>query len=482
MDVVLVNPNATKMYDNLAHDLMAKEPPIWCLMLASNILKNRHTVQIIDAHANNYDPATCAAKITDINPKLVVIVVYGHNPSASTQLMPYTKELVQQLGGSIKVLLVGGHIAALPRKSLLETKADYCCTGEGPITIAALLNGVDITNVPGLIYINRFGDTCSSRCTAALIENLDEVYPSLPWHLLDMTKYRAHNWHCFENPDTINSYASIYTSLGCPMSCSFCCIQAPFKEGEYTRGMTRPSYRTFSADWVLREIDVLHKKYGIKNIKIADELFVMDTKRINDICDGLIKRNYNINFWAYARLDTLNEELTKKLIKAGIKWFAIGIESGSEVVLADVNKKSSLDKIKKGVKILQDTGAYICANYIFGLPEDNYKTMQATLDMAIDINAEWANFNCAMAYPGSKLYEDTPKENLPESWEGYTQYSKYSKPLPTKHLSGEKVVKFRDKAFNIYFRNPDYLNMIKDKFGETIFENVKQLTQRELNR
>ena len=107
--------------------------------------------------------------------------------------------------------------------------------------------------------------------------------PGVAWDLLPMTRYRAHNWHCFGDLER-EPYAAIYTTLGCPYHCSFCCIQAPFKAGEQMMGLRADanSYRFWTpAQVVLEEIDLLVNKYGVRNIKFADEMFVLNQRHVS---------------------------------------------------------------------------------------------------------------------------------------------------------------------------------------------------------
>jgi radical SAM superfamily enzyme YgiQ (UPF0313 family) len=126
----------------------------------------------------------------------------------------------------------------------------------------------------------------------------------------------------------------------------------------------------------------------------------------------------------------------------------------------------------------------VIGNYIFGLPEDDLQSMQATLDLALELNCEFANFYSAMAYPGSQLYNLAVKEGwpLPEKWSGYSQHSYDALPLPTKYLSGPEVLRFRDHAFNAYFNNARYLGMIADNFGVETAQHLKRMTGYKLER
>jgi radical SAM superfamily enzyme YgiQ (UPF0313 family) len=191
-----------------------------------------------------------------------------------------------------------------------------------------------------------------------------------------------------------------------------------------------------------------------------------------------------LNIWAYARVDTVNEGLMKKMKKAGINWVAFGIESGSKNVREGVTKRFSQETIRKAIEITQAADIYIMGNFIFGLPEDNMDTMQETLNMAKELNLEYINFYTAMAYPGSQLYFDAIQKGikLPEQWHGYSQYGADTLPMPTRYLSAAEVLRFRDYAFKDYFSNPTYLEMIREKFGSGVEEHIKEMLKHEIHR
>ena len=134
-------------------------------------------------------------------------------------------------------------------------------------------------------------------------------------------------------------------------------------------------------------------------------------------------------------------------------------------------------------------GFYVGANYIFGLPDDNEDSMKETLDLSIKINREWANFYSAMAYPGSHLYPMAKGKGwmLPDNksgpgWIGYSQHAYETLPLRTEHIKGSQVLDFRDKAFDVYFNNSDYLSMITKTFGKETAKHISKMTIHKLRR
>ena len=492
IDVLFVTPpSRLEVYQKLAGEYAAIEPPVWSTLIAKYLIRKDYSVKILDAEAEFLTHEETADRIVSENPKLIVYMIYGQQPSASTQCMPAgrkTAQLVREkTNGELLSIVVGTHASALPRRTLNEEPYDFVCNGEGPITVEKLLKNIkdnkkNYENIPGLWY--KQNNEVKGNKNAKLFENLDDDLPGQAWELLDLSKYKAHNWHTFNNLESRNKYASLQTSLGCPFKCTFCCINAPFE---------RNTIRFWSPKHIIKEIKFLIEKHGIYNIKIPDEMFVLNPKQVSGICDEILKEglgNY-LNFWAYARIDTLNDnEMLKKMQKSGFKWLALGIESSSEHVRDGVTKgRFDNFDIEEIVNKVRDMGFYVGANYIFGLPDDDQESMQQTLDLSIRINSEWANFYSAMAYPGSQLYPmaikkkwKLPDNNNGPGWIGYSQHAYETLPLPTEKIKGSQVLDFRDKAFDIYFKNSDYLKMIENTFGNKARLHIEKMSEHKIKR
>src|SRR5579864_7482581 len=326
MDLVLINPNSrAQVYQSLGTNLAAIENPVWAGLMATFCRNRDLAVEIIDAEAEGLTASAVAERVHYLKPVLAAVVVYGHQPSASTQIMTAAGQIctaINELSAEQPVLLIGGHVAALPERTLREENADYVAAGEGLYTLVSLIEALktpcpDFAKVPGLWY-RKDGKICRTA-DKPLVTTLDTEMPGQAWDLLPMNRYRAHNWHCLGGLER-QPYAAIYTTLGCPYHCSFCCIQAPFKSGEKAAGIkdSTNSYRYWSPDAVIAQIDLLVNKYGVKNIKIADEMFVLNRKHVLGICDRIIERGYNLNIWAYTRIDTVKDDMLDKLKRAGV--------------------------------------------------------------------------------------------------------------------------------------------------------------------
>jgi radical SAM superfamily enzyme YgiQ (UPF0313 family) len=492
-DLVLVNPGSrARIYQSLGNRLTAVENPVWAGLIATFVRAQGFSVEIVDAEADELSPDQAADRVKRLSPVLAAIVVYGHQPSASTQNMTGASALataIKNADGDLPLLMLGGHVASLPERTLADEACDFVSSDEGLHTIVDLLQAFktnpnpDLSHVHGLVYRDHGHPVRNTA--ASLVKDLDIDMPGVAWDLLPMTRYRAHNWHCFGDLER-EPYAAIYTTLGCPYRCSFCCIQAPFKAGEHMMGLRAEanSYRFWSPERVVQEIDLLVNTYGVRNIKFADEMFVLNQRHVIGICDLLIQRGYNLNIWAYARVDTVKDNMLEKLKRAGFNWLALGIEAADDRVLTDVDKRYAIGEVFDTVRRIKDAGINIIGNYIFGLPEDTHQTMQGTLDLALELNCEFANFYSAMAYPGSPLYEEAVRNGwqLPDAWSGYSQHSVDTLPLPTRHISAGEVLCFRDRAFDTYFRHEPYLKMIEQKFGEATVAHIREMTSHKLER
>lgn len=476
LDILFVNPgDRRQIYQDLGDEFCAIEPPVFAGLFATYAKQHGLSCAILDVPALGLSAAEAADRIEQYDPTLVALVVYGFQPSASTQNMTAAGRIaaaVKERNPGRKVLMTGTHPAALPERTLREEQVDFVVDLEGPATIAhtaaALKDGARRFSKIGSLWW-KDGDTVVRPLFAEpLLQNLDGEMPGIAWDLLDMTRYRSHNWHAFADIHNRTPYAAIHTSLGCPYKCNFCCINAPFGGS---------SYRRWSPETVVREIDLLVERYGVTNIKFVDEMFVLHPRHVLGICDLLATRDYKVNIWAYARIDTVKDEFLEKLKAAGINWLCLGIEAANSTVRDGADKEFSDESIIETCRRIQGHGINILANYIFGLPQDTHAGMQQTLDMALEINAEFANFYAAMAYPGSALYRlalDNGYE-LPAEWHHYSQHAYDTRPLRNEHLTAAEILQFRDQAWQAYFSNPGYLELVQRRFGSDVVDHIARM-------
>lgn len=484
MDLLLINVGGTKrqVYQDLSKDFSACEPPFWAALTAGYLRRHGFRVDILDANVLNLDIRETAEEIARREARFNDIVVYSQQANTCTPVMTAVGELcraIKAIDPKISVVLSGWHPSALPERTLREEACDMVIQGEGFYTLRALLEGQPIEKIRGLW--GRSNGTILHTERAPNVEDLTAELPEVAWDLLPLRsgKYRAFNWMCLQDLSSRNHYAGMFTSLGCPYHCTFCAIHATFGERRI---------RYWSPEWALRQLDILAREYGVKNINLIDELFVFNPKHYRPIAEGLLRREYRLNFCAFARVDRVDampKEELRLLKQAGFNWFKLGIESVSVTVLQRAKKgRYNREVIRRVVDKIHEAGIDLCANFIFGLPGDTMESMQENLDFAMELNCAFPSFFCAMAPPGSELYDEAVRKGipLPEKWVGYAQQGYEFLPLPTETLTAAQVLRFRDEAFYKYFTNPRYLESIERKFGRDAREHVEAMTRIRLKR
>ena len=205
------------------------------------------------------------------------------------------------------------------------------------------------------------------------------------------------------------------------------------------------------------------------------------------IVNYLAEKNYGFNIWAYARIDTVKNDDLELFKKAGINWLCLGIEAANRNVRLEISKGSFKDtKVDEIVESVQKAGISVLGNYIFGFPYDDMETMQQTLDLALKLKTEHANFYACTALPGSSLYYEAKKKGwyVPEypNYEEFAFLSYDHHPLPTNSCSPQEVLGFRDKAWDTYFSNNEFHQVVKDKFGAKALSNLTSMAGIKLKR
>ena len=318
------------------------------------------------------------------------------------------------------------------------------------------------------------------------ITNLDEELPGYAWDLVDLTKYRSHFWHSNFLYEQRTPFASIYTSLGCTFGCSFCMINIVNRTsyaGEISSADSK-GMRHWSPEFILKEFEKLWE-LGVRTLRLTDEMFFLNKKYYVPILEGLIKRGLKFNLWAYARVDTVRQDQLELFKKAGVNWLCLGIESANQEVRLEIDKgRFRKINIREVVQQIKDAGIAVLGNYIFGFPEDNFYTMNETLNLALELNCEHTNFYCATALPGSPLYLQAKRYgwDLPQTYEEFAFLSYEHKPLQTKYLSAAQVLRFRDDAWHRVFNDPPFHQLVKNRFGQEALDNVKDLSKIKLQR
>ena len=498
----LVTKSSKKTYQKLSQTYSAIEPPTWALLLAESTRSVGFKVNILDANAENLSEEEILKRIRDVSPKLICLVVYGQNVNAGTTNMSGAIHTSEYLKKSITtpISIIGSHVQALPLETLKTEKSiDFVFTNEGVYSLRNLLklndfSPMSLSRIKGIAFRNENQLIINEPEKVVPNEKMDIDLPGYAWDLLPyktkpLDLYRAPMWHAEYDFEKRTPYASLQTSLGCQFGCNFCMINILNRDDKDEIGVASnySKMRFWTTNFIIKEFDKLIKM-GVKTIRIVDEMFLLNPKYYVPLCEQLAERNKDdsLRIWSYSRIDTVKRPEILKLVRsAGIKWLALGIESGEKSVRLEVDKGKFEDvDVRKVIQKVHEADINVMANYIFGLPGDTKETVKKTFDLSLELcTAGWNTYG-AMALPGSFLYKKALDEGkqLPDTYEGFSFHSYETLPLSTEKLSAKEIITLRDEAFNQYHNHKPFLNLIEKKFGKEAANNIVDMTKIKLKR
>jgi len=392
MEVLFINPPVDHEVIKKEYSFEAYMPPLGLLYLASSLEKNGHRVKLIDFVAEQYTVEKLKNEISKVD--FIGITVTSHMATSVAKVTNLIKSFYPN-----KTVIIGGPHCTIQCKEVLnEIKADIAVVGDGEeviLEIVDALNGKkDLSEVHGIFY--RKKGKIKEGLPSKEIEDLDSLYfPAR--HLIKDYTY---------GKDTISGVTyfargkitTIMTTRGCPFNCRFCVSKSIFKK-----------YRLRSAENVVKELEEISKEYD--SVFAVDDNFLMDTKRAHKIMDLLIEKKLDLDIWVSGvRVTDADEELFKKMKKAGVKSLEFGIESGNQEVLNYYNKKITLKQVEKAIRLSKKIGFLTIGNFILGAPIETDKHINDTILFAKNLNLDFAFFYAFNFLKGSEIWEDAYKQ------------------------------------------------------------------------
>ena len=500
----LVVSSSKRSYQKLSEKYSAIEPPTWALLLAQSTRSFGYKINILDANAEQLNEKQILQKIKSLDPKLICFVVYGQNVNAGTANMSgavHVSNYLKKNNDNFNISFIGSHVQALPKETLINEKSiDFVFTNEGVYSLRNILKlenfkPKNLKDIKGIAFRNEENKIIINEPEKVVpTSRMDIDLPGYAWDLLPYKKkpldlYRSPMWHAEYDFNKRSPYASLQTSLGCMFKCNFCMINLINRDNSDEIGIASEysNMRFWSPEFIIKEFEKLISM-GVRTIRIVDEMFLLNPKYYIPLCEKLAKLNLDdsLRMWSYSRIDTVKRpEILKLVRQAGIKWLCLGIESGDKKVRLEVSKGRFEDvDVKEVIKKVHQADIDVMANYIFGLPGDDERTIKKTFDLSLDLCTAGWNTYAAMALPGSLLYKNAKKNKtpLPTSYEGYSFHSYETLPLPTEKLKAKDILKMRDEAFIKYHTNRKFLSLIEKKFGLDAVNNILSMTKIKLKR
>jgi len=418
--------------------------PLGLAYIASYLERYSFKVRIIDANALRIDDEKVVDLIGERPPEIVGI----------TAMTPYifsawkiAKSIKQKFPSSL-VVLGGHHPSVLPEESLKKGFIDLVVIGEGEETMKEIAcwrraGSPNLEEIKGIAYKSE-KEICYTE-PRPLIEDLDEL-PFPARHLFDFPQ-RYTPSACKKLP-----VAAIFTSRGCPYRCTFCHFDLFGKR-----------FRARTPENVISEIEYLIKTYGIKEFHIGDDNFALNVERVSKFCDLLIQKKINLP-WACVggiRINTVANypEIIEKMAKVGFYRTSVGIESGNQQILNNIQKDITLEQIQKAVDILRKNKVFVGGYLMIGNYGENEKTVEDTISFAKSLPLDYVQIMIATPYPGTKFYQQLTGEEkgklLTNDWHDFKIFT--GAVFEWNNLSKAKIDKLYRKAYLRYYFDPKFL-------------------------
>lgn len=428
--VLLVNPPWVLGEDkNLWKEVASCWPSLGLAYIAAVLERAGHVVYYLDCSAEHYTVGETEEALKKYR-GLDYIGLTATTPLINNALAIATS--AKKLFPQIKTVFGGVHPSVMPEEVVNNSQVDYVVIDEGEITMRELVDGQEVSDILGLYY-KKDGEIIKNP-SRPLIQNLDEI-PAPAYHLLPMHKYYP----------AVGSYKrlpamSIFATRGCPGRCTFCY--------RTFRGMVRKR----SARNIIEEIKLLQRNYGIKEISFYDDTFTLFKEVVKEFCKIIETEKIDITWSCFTRADQVDGDLLLAMKQAGCHLILFGVESADENILKMINKRIFLEQVKKVVELSRKIGIETRASFMFGNQGETEETIKKTIDFAIKLDPDEAQFNIATAYPGTELF-DWAKERGYISTFNWNNYSMSNAILNLPDMDQQKLRYYYELAHRkFYFR------------------------------
>jgi radical SAM superfamily enzyme YgiQ (UPF0313 family) len=416
--------------------------PLGLAYLGAVAEKAGHQITIIDCQAEKLTYEAFSARIAQTSSDVIGVTATTLLYKSAMKLITIAKQTQPQA----TTMLGGSHGTFWDENALNEYPSlDIVVRREGEQTFIELLEKLQtkasLTSVLGITYRN--GDKITRNADRPFIEDLDSI-PFPAHHLMPLESLKRDGKILFP----------LISSRGCVFWCDFCSTVRMFGRG----------YRMRSPKNVVDEMQLIHDKYGVKQVTFYDDAFTVDRNRVLKICEELHSRKLDMMWDCGTRVDMVDCELMKTMRSAGCFAVWLGVESGSEAILGAMNKRIKLDQTRVAYKTAHEVGLMTIANVVLGFPGETEKTARETIRFVKELNPDDVGFYVATPYPGTPMYEEVKKND----WLRVTDFDRYDTAGPTfetPSLSMETLAKLRYKAYQDFYLRPSYVLRMMRKGG-----------------
>ena len=423
MKILLINPPRFKGSSVIREmrcvglTIVSVFPPIELAYLAG-VLREYAEVQIIDANALNQNFQDIEWAINNFSPQAIIFT--ASLPSFTSDAR--VAQIAKRIDKNIKTILLDSHLIPVMPEAIKNKfpEIDY------------LIGTEPLLNIPKLLGF----------------EGADKLedHPLPAYDLLPINKYSSVSF------TRRKPFATLITSVGCPNRCNLCVVGGATVDRGYGK-----IWQFKTPAKIFEEIKYI-LNLGVKSIYFFDETFTANRDRIKKLCSMIIENGLRFEWSCNGRVDTLDEETIKIMKKAGCWNIMFGIECGSEGILEEANKGTTLNRSMEVVGFCKKNGIKVSASFMIGFPHETWETVKQTLEVAKKVNPHRAQFVVLTPYPGTQLYEEIKRKGLLEkeySFAGYDGYCvDYAPVIRTEKLSSRDLALAQKYIYRRFYLRP----------------------------
>ena len=409
-------------------------PPIGLAYLASYLRASGVEVNVLDCTALNIGWDGLRGILERLEPDLVGAGGPTCYSGEAARVLSIAKDAVPGV-----VTVAGGpHFTFTAEESLLRhPQIDFIVLGEGEKTLAELVRALEgggrLRDVKGLA-LRRGGEVLFTE-PRPLIKDLDSL-PIPAWDLLPMQKYRLSAW---------GNAMMLTSSRGCPFKCRFC------SERVFWGGV----WRGHSPGRVVYEMELVWRKYGKKIIWFGDDTFNVDRERLLGIAEEIVERGLNVAWGFEGRADLIlrDRDIIGRLREAGLFWVLVGVEASSDEELKRYGKGITLEQARQAFKILKEHDIITQAMFVVGERKDTVETIRRKVELAKELDVDFAIFTPLTPLPGTPLYEEAKAKGWLEV-DDYSRYDFAHAVMPTETLTRREVDRLIAQCYMSFYARP----------------------------
>jgi len=360
--------------------IFPRHPPQYALYSAALLKRDRVDVAFLDAFQEDLTVEETVERVLGIEPDVVLVVQYDYTRETPPAV---SRAIAQRIAARAPHIIMGlaGSVDRDHFRRQLETNSafSFAVCGEYEIAVRRIAENVGgkrgLDSIPGLLV--RKGEAIVDTGPTEVIKDLDTL-PFPAWELIDFDKY-IYVPHRFKRTPMY----PLLATRGCPFAC-LCC-----KEAKYAK-ITR--FRTRSVKNVMQEIAYAVRRYSAREIQFSDATFGLRKQWVFDLCDALERQDMDLSWSAITRVDVVTPTMLERMASAGCWNLLYGVESANQHALDLVKKRINIQQVRDALRATRLAGIEVTASFILGLPGENRDDVLRTIDFAIELDPEYAQF------------------------------------------------------------------------------------------